>query len=70
MKWNYLSRDFTFTKQKKVFYLGKWIIVLENGEYAEETDFHEGNPVFLSNQLLSLGSGPNRSQRNALSLFK
>ena len=41
-----IMRGFYFSKQKKLFYVGKGIIFLEEGEYAEEMDFMKGIQYF------------------------
>ena len=54
--------DFPLSLSKKCFNLGKGNNVEEKGDY-------EGISILITTQLLSLGSGPNKSQRNAMSLF-
>ena len=51
------------------FYLGKMDYDYEWRVNADEYGFCVGIQYRLTNQSSSLGSGPNRSQRNALSLF-
>ena len=65
---NYLG--FLLLLSKNGFLLRKRDHDFEKGENVDENGLYVKNSIFLTNQLSSLRSGPNRSQRNALSLFE